>query len=160
MKFSIKEIIDIAIAIEDSGYYFYTRCGEKFTDKTYKGLFDLFAEQELVHKEKFEEILSNVDDVSGQFPDEYYQYLMSIGDEKVFSDKNDIDRVVKNFSSPLDAIKLALTAEKNSILFYSELKMVYTDNQKTTALLDTLIEEERKHVISLLKLKEKTELSQ
>jgi rubrerythrin len=155
MAFSTKELIDIAVGIEDSGYYFYTKCREKFDDKVLKELFYFLAEEEMRHKEFFEKLDPALLNEKGIYTTEYFQYLTAIGDEKVFKDKNNIDSVIKNINSPLDAIKIALTAEKDSILFYDELKELYKNEQNTFTILNKIINEERRHVIMLLDIREK-----
>jgi rubrerythrin len=155
MAFSAKEIIDIAIGIEDSGNYFYTKCREKFDDKVLKEVFYFLAEEENRHREIFENIDPGFMDEKGIYTTEYFQYLTAFGDEKVFKDKSDIDGAIKNINTPLDAIKIALNAEKDSILFYDELKELYENNRDTLTILNKIINEERRHVITLLDIREK-----
>lgn len=154
MKFSAKEIVDIAIGIEESGYRFYSECAKKFSDARLNELFSLFAEEELKHRELFEDMLKGLDDVEGSFTDEYYQYLTAFGDEKVFKDKKRIDAFLKKIEKPVDAIKHALIAEKDSILYYTELKELYYNDNQTLILLNRIISEERRHVNSLMNLRE------
>lgn len=158
MKFSAKEIVDIAVGIEESGYYFYTRCRENFDNRELKELFGFLAEEELRHKEIFVNMLDQVKDVSGMFTEEYYQYLRAIGDERVFKNNTDVDRVVKDIASINDVMKIALTAEKDSILWYSELAVMYDKDRDTHIVLERLLDEERRHVVLLLEIKEKLSL--
>lgn len=155
MAFSAREIIDIAIGIEDSGNYFYSRCREKFDDKALKEVFSFLAEEEQRHREIFEKLDPDLMNEKGLYTTEYFQYLTAFGDEKVFKDKNDIDSAIKNINTPLDAIKIALTAEKDSILFYDELKELYENEKDTLTILNRIINEERRHVITLLDIREK-----
>ena len=159
MAFSTKEIIDIAIGIEDSGYYFYTRCRDKFDDESLKEMFSFLAEEEMRHKEFFENLESNIKDAKGIVTTEYFQYLTAIGDEKVFKDNNNIDNAIKDMNSPIDAIIVALEAEKDSILFYSELKELYDNDNETKTMLNRIINEERRHVVTLMDIKEKIDMA-
>ena len=158
MKFSAKEIVDIAVGIEESGYYFYTRCREKFDNREFKELFGFLAEEELRHKEIFEKMLGELKDLSGMFTEEYFQYLRAIGDERVFKNNGDVDRVIKGIASINDVLKVALTAEKDSILWYSELAVMYGKDRDTHLVLERLLDEERRHVVLLLEIKEKLSL--
>ncbi len=158
MKYSGKEIVDIAIGIEESGYHFYSQCRERFDNKNFKELLGFLAEEELRHKEIFEKMLDQVRDASGMFTEEYFQYLRAIGEERVFKNNSDVDRVVKGIESMNDVFRIALTAEKDSILWYSELAGMYEKDRDTRLILDRLLDEERKHVVLLLELKEKTDL--
>ena len=153
MRFSSKEIIDIAIGIEESGYQFYTECRKKFNDSSLKELFAFLAEEEMRHRELFEKMLGTLAEIEGLFTDEYFQYLNAIGNERVFREKKDIDKVLDRIKTPLDSLVYALQAEKDTILFYSELRDLYGKNSDTLSILNKLINEERKHVLLLMDLR-------
>ncbi|HQQ51669.1 MAG TPA: hypothetical protein PLZ29_10780 [Spirochaetota bacterium] len=48
-----------------------------------------------------------------------------------------------------------MDSERDSIVWYSELKEIYRNDTKSKDILERLINEERKHVLILLDLKEK-----
>jgi rubrerythrin len=160
MTFSTKEIIDIAIGIEDTGYYFYSRCADKFENPLLKETFSFLADEELRHKDFFESLEPEMKDAKGVYTTEYFQYLTAMSDGKVFSDKDNIDKAIAEITSPLDAISLALDAEKDSIFFYSELKELYESNTNTLTALNKIINEERKHVVTLLEIRDKIALTE
>ena len=56
MNFSFKEIIDLAVAIEQAGYEFYRSCSEKFDDGHIAELFRFLANEEEQHKKSFESL--------------------------------------------------------------------------------------------------------
>lgn len=156
MRFSAKEIIDTAIEIEDLGYHFYKKFSAKFKDNKIKEIFTLLADQEMEHKLTFQNILSELKDARGVFTEEYYQYLKAITQhDRVFKSIKDIDKAVKDIDSPSTVLSLALEAEKNSILFYSEIKDLYSADKEPADVLKKIIEEERKHVLTIVDLKEK-----
>jgi rubrerythrin len=158
MKFSRKELIDIAIQIEDSGYHFYSSCRSKFDDRGFKELFGFLAEEEIRHKELFEKMLGGMGDIRGVFTEDYYSYLKAIGDSRVFKNTADVERLVKEITTINDALKIALTSEKDSILFYTELLSMYESDANAKSLLNRLINEERKHVVTILEISEKLHL--
>ena len=157
MTYSITEIIDIAIGLEEAGYTFYIQCSQKFKDEYINNIFSFLAEEELNHKKTFESFpLPNLNK-DGIFTDEYYLYLKSLTNNKIFGDpnnKNDIGII----SKPVDAIKKAFHDEKESILFYSELKELFQGDSETLSLLQSIIEEERKHILTLQELIETIKL--
>lgn len=159
MRFSTKELVDIAIGIEESGYYFYTQSRKKFDDPHFRELLTFLAEEELGHKELFEKMLRELGDAPGIFTDDYYQYLKALGDDRVFRNNDDVDTVVANVNSIFDVLKIAMTAEKDSILFYSELLTMHDKDKDARTVLNRLINEERKHIVLILELKERLELS-
>jgi len=155
MEYSIKEIIDIAVGLEVSGYEFYIKCSEKFKEPELSSLFTILAGEELIHKETFIEMGKTADNSKGIYNEEYFRYLKAIGGGKVFGEKNiKIDDIVDSIHTPADAITKAFHDEKESILFYSEIKVLYNKNPEISELLDNIIEEERTHIIKLSELLE------
>jgi rubrerythrin len=158
MAFTVREIIVIAISIEEAGYDFYIRSGGKFNDPAIKDVFDFLAREELAHKEIFRALLRK-DEADAIIPDELTAYLKTIGGIRVFGgNRMDPDQIVSGINKPIDAIRHAFDNEKESILFYSEMKELYPADGETTSLLDRIIAEERKHVIALVSLAEKIRL--
>ncbi len=153
--YSTKELIDIAIGIEETGFYFYSTFKNKFRDESFKKIFQFLADEELRHKDVFSGMLKELKDTQGLFTEEYYSYLKAIGTTRVFSNKDDIDKIAPSLHKPSDIIKIAMDAERDSIVWYSELKEIYRDDVKSLDILERLINEERKHVLTLLDLKEK-----
>jgi len=153
--YSTKELIDIAIGIEETGVYFYTKFKEKFKDESFKQIFQFLADEELRHRDVFSGMLKKLNDNEGLFTQEYYSYLKALGTTRVFANKDDIDKIAPSLHTPLDIIKIAMDAERDSIVWYSELKEIYRNDIKAKDILDQLINEERKHVLMLLDLKEK-----
>ena len=158
MAFTIQEIIDIAIIIEETGYEFYFQYGGRLKDTVVSDVFDFLAREELAHKEIFQS-LRQQDEAMGIIPEEYSDYLKAIGGGRVFAEqKMDMAQILAGINSPLDAVKHAFNAEKESILFYSKMKDLYPNESETRSLLDRIIAEERKHVITLVDLAEKIRL--
>ncbi|MBN1496744.1 MAG: ferritin family protein [Spirochaetes bacterium] len=152
MAYTLKEIIDIAIGIEEAGYDFYVRCGEQFKDLAIKDAFEFLAREEKGHREIFRSMHINPA-APGNFTEEYFSYLRAIGGSRVFGTRENIaGEFTVSIVSPMDALRHAMTAEKDSILFYSEMKGLYLDDREATELLDRILAEERKHVIILAEL--------
>jgi rubrerythrin len=153
MKFTSREIIDIAVEIEESGYQFYTGCSSKFTEKNLTTLFTYLAGEELRHKEIFQKLLEVIKDQKGIFTEDYYRYIEAIGNERIFSKGKSVQAIVSGLDSPLKAFDMALNAEKDSILFYNEIAAIYNKNTEAYNLLNNIINEERKHIITILDIK-------
>lgn len=148
MPYSIKEIIDIAISIERTGHDFYAACGKKFNEPLMRDTFDFLAKEELNHLNVFKD-MRDAAEPSGLFTEEYYAYLKAIGG-RIFEPRvRDIRNLVEGFNSPLDAIRDAFHTEKESILFYTELLPLYQEDSSTSGLLIRIIDEERRHVMTL-----------
>ncbi len=158
MSYTMKEIIDIAVGIEETGNEFYARCAEKFKEPAMRDAFEFLAKEELAHKKLFQSFHGN-DAAPGNFTEEYYAYLAAIGGSRVFGTPGkDPEHVMETLRLPIDAVRLALIAEKDSILFYYGMKGLYPAGTESSALLDRIISEERAHVITLADLSEKLRL--
>ncbi len=156
MEYTIKEIIDIAIGMEDAGREFYTSVAEKFDDQHIKDIFTYLAKQEIEHKKTFQALGSKIANVPGNYNEEYYLYLKALGGDRVYADENkDLDAVMSKIHTPTDAINKGFQDEKEAILFYNEIKRYYEDDRETTGIIDNIIEEERKHALKLWDLKER-----
>ena len=155
MGYSVKEVIDIAVGMEDAGYKFYTKVAEMFEDKGIKDIFTYLAKEEIKHKEKFESLLPESDNMPGKFNEEYYQYLKAIGGGFIYPQKiMTLEEIIEKIKNPVDAITKAFQDEKEAILFYSEIKKLYEENKEISDILETIIEEERKHALTLWDFKE------
>ncbi len=154
MTYSVAEIIDIAIAIEDTGYEFYCACAGKFKNELIKKTFHYLAAEELNHKKTFESIKKHVPETSGNFTEEYYLYLKSIGSGKIFRSNIKITEIVNNIKTPHEALEKAFQDEKDSILYYSEVQKLYDEKSEASKILEKIILEERQHTMKLIALYE------
>jgi|GEM_PF-373352 len=153
MSYSIKEIIDIAVGIEDDGYNYYKDCADAFKDnEEVNHIFTFLAEEELKHKKIFTDMKPPKIENKGIFTNEYYQYLNSINSERIFNDQNEVIASSMEISTPGKAIKKGFQDEKESILLYLEMMRLYKPEDEAYILLDKIIAEERQHVITLMKL--------
>ncbi|MCU0848143.1 MAG: ferritin family protein [Spirochaetes bacterium] len=154
----MKEIIDIAVGIEENGHRFYSDFSKKFSNEPIRDLFLMLAEEELGHKKYFKSMLSGLDSAPGIFSEEYFLYLKAIGGDRIFDSKK-IAVEMEDISTPLDAINRAFGDEKQSILFYTELSSAYKNNSEIFNNIERIIEEEKRHVMLLLDLSEKLRIS-
>jgi len=148
--FDASEIFQFAIKIEENGEKFYRYAAQVTEDAKMKEAFNSLANDEIEHKEIFEEMLSKIKKYEPPeiYPDEYFAYLRAYADDAVFTgeiQENELS-AVKDTSS---AIKFAIQRELDSILYYQEIKNFVTKDQHD--LIDRIIEEERKHFLKLSK---------
>ena len=161
MAYSIKEIVDIAVKLEEAGHEFYEECGRHFKDAAITDTFSFLAREELVHKQLFQSFKWSPETVdAGVFNEEYFAYLRAIGGGAVF-DRHaaDIREFVRGIATPLDAIKHAFVAEKESILLYTEMRRFYPGHHAAADMLEKVISEERKHVLTLHGLADKMKIT-
>ncbi len=149
-RFSNLEVMKMAKDIEQRGRDFYLKQKEATDNPELKSLFTKLADDEQDHYDRFVELTKKIDadpkkaeylyeeEVSAYFNYliEYSVFPPTVGSESAKALEN-MDR----------AIRLAIQAEKDSILFYREM---YDYNQgDTLEVLEKLISEEKQHLRDL-----------
>ena len=152
--FNASEIYQFAIRIEENGEKFYRQMVKKLDEPKVKELFTLLADDEVVHKKTFKEMLSQIENYEPpeSYPGEYFEYLRAYVDNVLFS-INKFDEDVEKIHNALEAIQFAIDKELDSVLYYQEMRNVVLDHQKE--LIKNIIEEERQHVVKLSEIKRK-----
>lgn len=143
-EFNADEVFEIAEQIERNGANFYRTAAESIADEKKKKLLIDLAEMEDEHEKTFKTMrseLSEDEKVLTTFDPqgEIENYLRALADTRVFYEKK-ID-----ISSLKEIFKTAITAEKDSIVFYlgmKEVVPVHLGKEK----LDGIIKEEMNHI--------------
>ncbi len=153
-KFTVQEIIEIAIEIEKNGKSFYQSLSEQANSAQLRDFFEYLSKEEESHINKFEELLR----MSGgyQISELYYTtgymgYMKAIADERVFKNISVIE-FVKSLKSIPEAIDKAIGFEKDSILFLYEMQEVL-DDKNNKEIVQKLINEEKVHIRRLSTIK-------
>ena len=151
--FSGRELIDIAIGIERNGAAFYHSLAKSTGNEIAKGAYQYLAGEEIKHIEVFQSMLGSVADYRPPetYTEEYDLYLRALIDSRVFTDDQTAYDVAQRVASDAEAIQIALGAEKDSILFYSEMRELVRRSDRE--LINKIIEEERSHLRQLSELK-------
>lgn len=148
-NFNADEIFEIAEQIERNGANFYRTAAENITDEDKKKLLIHLAEMEDDHEKTFktlrDELSENEKTMTTFDPeDETADYLRLLADTRVFYEK-EVDVTSLN-----EVFKTAITAEKDSIVFYLGMKNVVPSHQGKDWL-DRIIKEEMDHIRLLSK---------
>jgi len=151
--FKANELLEFAVQSEKNGESFYRAGAKKTKNDKVKDIFLYLAEEEVKHRKTYEELLKSVESYEPKemFPEEYFQYLRSYADQHIFVKKEDIEQKVLKTNSDTEAIDLALGFEKDSILYYLEMKNFVPDSEKS--IIDKITEEERRHYNKLTEIK-------
>ena len=127
ITFNAFEIFEMAEQIERNGIKFYRKAAEGISDKdTRQMLLDL-ADMEAEHEETFAGMRKQLSDEERELrvfdPDnEIALYLQAMANGHVFDPKEDLSEQLTGTESVEDILKLAIGAEKDSIVFYLGLK--------------------------------------
>ncbi len=127
ITFNVFEIFEMAEQIERNGIKFYHKAAKSVSDKGTRQMFLDLAAMEAEHEKIFAAMknqLSDKERESNVFdPDnEMALYLQAMADGHVFDPKKDYSKQLTGAESVEDILKLAIGAEKDSIVFYLGLK--------------------------------------
>ena len=152
--FTAGELYDIAVGIERNGVAYYESLSQLAADKGLKDTYGQLARMERRHIEVFQGLRSraDVEPVTPQADEvEYGSYLRALIDSSVFTSDQVARDMAKRAAGPAQALQLALGAEKDSILFYTEMRDLVPQRERDAV--TDIIEEERTHVRELSELK-------
>jgi rubrerythrin len=149
IEFNADEIFEIAEQIERNGAKFYRAAAKNIDDIDKKNFLIRLAEMEDEHEQTFKTMRSQLTQdekiVTTFDPEgESEKYLRALADTRVFYEKK-IDT-----TSLEDIFKTAITAEKDSIVFYLGMKDVIPEHLGKQKL-DGIIKEEMSHIRLLSK---------
>ena len=149
-----QEILEMAIIMEERGFEFYSTYAEGTKDEKIKKLFEYLGGEEINHKKTFQGFLDDMgkEEFSISYSNEEVElYFKAIIDSRVFDDPNFAIQLAKDTEDEIKAIDLAIGFEKDTILFYQELMGLVKETTK--GIIMNIIEEEKKHVQNLSKIK-------
>jgi rubrerythrin len=151
--FSGRELINIAVGIERNGAVFYDSLADSTRDAAVQGTYKYLADKEKEHIGIFQNMLGSVGDYQPPetLTEEYDSYLKALTDSLVFTDDQVAREIARKVNSDIEAIQIALGAEKDSILFYSEIRELVRMPDRDVV--NKIIEEEKSHVRQLSDLK-------
>lgn len=155
VHFTGKEVLDMAVRIEENGMKFYSDASKAAKSQQLKDLFRVLSEEEGTHIKMFLElkrVLVGDEPSSGFDPylEDSQQYLKSLADTEVFTDAEAGSKAARSIKSEEDAINMAIGMEKDSLLFYYELEKMIRERDRKV--IESLIEQEKEHVRKLTHL--------
>ena len=153
ISFSGSELINIAIGIERRGIAFYDIMTKSTETTAAREMFQRLADMEREHIRIFEGMLSEADKYqpADSYPGEYAAYLQALVDSAVFTDDLVTSELATEADSDVEAMELAISAEKDSILFYYGMRDIMPRRAQPTV--NKIISEEKSHLAELTALK-------
>jgi len=149
IDFNADEVFEIAEQIERNGVKFYKFAAKSIQDADKKKLLNDLAEMEVEHEQTFKTLRSKLsadEKIQTTFDPEgdSERYLRALADTRVFYEKEITG------TSMEEILKTAITAEKDSIVFYLGMKDVVPAHLGQEKL-DDIIKEEMGHIRLLSK---------
>ena len=156
VHFSSKEILEMAVRIEENGLGFYKGASASAESEDVKTLFDYLVIEEVKHVELFEAMKEAITEgIPTDYNDPYLadesNYLNALADSSIFMKSEEGAKKAKEIKNDDDAVDFAIQIEKDSILFYLELINMVRDEDRP--IVKDILSEERKHIAKLTELK-------
>lgn len=153
VAFSGSELINIAIGIEKRGIAFYDVMARSTDNATARSAFQYLSDMERDHVRIFQGMLGEADryQPAEAATGEYAGYLQALVDSAVFTDDLATSEVATHTGNDLEALELAIGAEKDSILFYYQLGEMIPPPDR--AVVNKIIAEEKSHLRELSDLR-------
>ena len=147
------EIIEVAIQIEKNGLYFYRSLAGILDQDDIIELFLHLAGEEEKHIKSFKSLYESLKDYKPEIADEeeYYSYIKMFAEMNVFTKKAGLENMIGKIHKKEDALNMAISFEKDSILFFAEIKDMVKTSQKEAV--DHLINQEKEHLKKLMTMK-------
>ena len=145
--FSIRDIIDLAIQIEENAEKVYRKASGKISNPSLVSVLQRLADEEIEHAKWFSELKQKVSKMvdDPQLAEMGKRILLGLLGDESFSlkdaDFSKMDRIE-------DLLRLAIEFERDTVLFY-EMIRPFLKTRETLDHLDEIIEEENSHIRSL-----------
>ena len=156
--FSTREIIDLAIRIEENGAKLYRGAVEQVSDPSLASLLQWMADEEVRHAEWFSRMKGSLEE-PGHDPrlEEMGRSLLQgiLGDQTFSLKETDFSKL----HQVRDLIETAMEFERDTILFYEILRPLVSSREGLDHL-DLIIQEENRHIQVLRDLLESPMLNQ
>ncbi|MFH1782273.1 MAG: ferritin family protein [Candidatus Omnitrophota bacterium] len=151
--FAASEIVEMGIQIEKNGKDFYDTVAKSSTNNVAKEIFQFLSKEEENHIKAFESILSQVKkyEPPEAYTDDYFSYIKALAGDYVFVKKGMGKVIGGKVKTDKEAVDMGIGFERDSILFYHEMKKFVLEKEKETV--ERLLDEERKHLVRILGIK-------
>ena len=153
VMFSGSELVQVAINIERNGIAFYNTLAERAQDAQTRETFQGLARMEEEHEKTFQAMLESVGKYEPfeAYAEEHALYLRALANSAIFSDAGMAAEMARDTTGPAEVLQLGVSAEKDSILFYTEMRRVVKEPESTA--IERIIKEEKSHLWQLLEMR-------
>ncbi len=156
VHFTGKEILDMAVRIEENGLKFYTDAAKASTSSAIKELFSVLAEEEGHHIKAFLDLKralagGSATEAFEPYGEEATLYLKSLADTEVFTAPEEGGKLAAQMHDEIEVVEVAMGMEKDSLLFYYEMQKMIRERDK--GVLASLIDQEKDHLRKLTELR-------
>lgn len=151
--FKASDAIEMALEIETRGEAFYRAVAKKAQTPAIKALFEDLAEQEVLHRKTFAK-LSKTQWAQPLMPetqwDQYLTYMQATIQNAFFSGEDKSLALAEQASGEKEAIHMAMGFEKETLLFFHDLREMVSEADEKT--IKSIVDEEKAHLRRLAAL--------
>jgi len=146
---NVSEIVEFAVRIEQNGFKFYIESIKKLSDDRLVKLFQFLADEEFKHEETFKHLLTKVGTYIPHetYPGEYEAYMLDFLKTHALANEAALKERLNSIKTVADAVEVALSFEKDSIILFTMLKKYVDDKNKP--LVESIIQEEVAHIFKI-----------
>ena len=151
--FDASQALEMALKIEENGEAFYRAAAERADDADIAELFKDLAGRERAHYQTFEEMAEGVGPSTkpgGEGVGDYASFLEVALDHALFAGPDKAVRMAEEAQARPAALRAARGFEKDTMLFYYELRELVGDADRE--IVADIIREEKQHLRRLAKM--------
>ncbi|MGE5172975.1 MAG: ferritin-like domain-containing protein [Betaproteobacteria bacterium] len=145
-KYSIDEVMEMAVQTETLGQQFYTGMAEKFKkDDGLVKLFTTLASKEKQHEKTFMGLRDSVAKQGVLEPvqwEEVSNYMRAFVESEFFLGRGKALPSMDHIKTTSDAVRFALGFEKETLLYFMEMRTIVKEKD----IMDEVINEEKSHI--------------
>jgi len=151
---NVSEVLEFAVYIEQNGYQFYVESLKKFPEPNIVELFQYLADEEFKHEQLFKKMLAEAGKFTPTetYDGEYQAYMREFCKSHSLADRDASKAKIKAVSSLEGALEMAVAFEKDSIVFFTQLKDLVGGEQRSPV--DRIIHEEMLHLRRIFEFRE------
>lgn len=150
--YSVNEVIELAVQIEQNGYAFYHEASKrKDLDEKSRALIELLRDQELNHEKTFLALRDDKEMDKLELTQDWElvsKYLKTIVDARIFNSKDAAIQKATKAKDLMEILDFAISFEKDTLLYFHALKD-NIESPATRKILARIISEELSHVLKL-----------
>ncbi len=149
-RYSVEEVIEMAVQTERLGFQFYTEMAEKFKEnEKLKDLLHTLALKEKNHEAVFLKLKDKSAEAEIENPEEVGHYMRAMVESEFFIGKGKSLPSLEKVNTISQAVDFALGFEKETLLYFIGMRSIFRD----AGPIDAVIREEQSHLAWLSEFK-------
>jgi rubrerythrin len=149
--FEAADIVELAMQVEKSGEAFYRAVAAKVEGQDARELFQYLAGQEVIHYQVFQKLSQSIHEAPFMTDEEwdlYMDYLNGTVQSAFFQGADKALALAETVTDAQTAIHLAIGFEKETLLFFYDLRDRIPD--KDRPVVEKIVDEEKRHIRRLV----------